>query len=208
MDWYSNAMLGAINAEIDFDDGMTFTLHTSGYALSRFVDDFVSDLTSELATGGGYTSGGMSAGVVNRTPTVANSWATQRAASQAYVAGDVVRPVAANGFLYRATNSGTTGGSLPTYPTVIGQTVVDGGVTWECYGRAIIVFTATNQPSWGPTSTFTGVRYLVLSDRTAGAAAAQRLIAVTDFVTDRDAQGGVFSVTPHATLGNFHIIVP
>lgn len=206
MEWYSQAMLGAINAEIDFDDGMTWTLHGSGYALNRFADDFVNDLTSELATGGGYTSGGISAGVVNRVHTVANSWATQRAASTTYAVGDVVRPAAANGFLYRATSAGATAAGTPAYPTVLGQTVTDGAVTWECYGRAIIVFTATTQPSW-PTFTATGIRYLVLSDRTAGAASAQRLVAVTDFVTDQAGGGGTWAVTPHPQLGNFHIIV-
>ncbi len=206
MEWYASAPLKAVNAEIDLDDNMTWTLHTSAYALNRFADDYVNDLTNELATGGGYTVGGISAGVVNRTLTVANSWATQRANSTAYVAGDVVRPAAANNFLYRATSSGTSAASVPTYPTVLGQTVTDGGVVWECYGRAIIVFTATNQPSWA-TATFTGVRYLVLSDRTAGTAATQPLVAVTDFVTDQAGGGGTWAVSPHATLGNFHIVI-
>jgi hypothetical protein len=206
VDWYASAPLKAVNAEIDFDDNMTWTLHGSGYALSRFADDYVNDLTSELATGGGYTSGGMAAGVVGRTLTVANSWGTQRAASTTYAVGDVVRPAAANGFLYRATSAGATGAGLPTYPTVLGQTVVDGAVTWECYGRAIIVFLAANQPSW-VTATFTGVRYLVLSDRTAGTAATQPLIAVTDFVTDQAGGGGTWAVTPHPQLGNFHLVI-
>ena len=69
-----------------------------------------------------------------------------------------------------------------------------------------MVFTATNQPSWA-TATFTGVRYLVLSDRTAGTAATQPLIAVTDFVTDQAGGGGTWAVTPHATLGNFHLVI-
>jgi hypothetical protein len=206
VDWYASAPLKMVNAEVDLDDNMTWTLHTSSYALDRFADDYVNDLTNELATGGGYTSGGISAGVVNRTLTVANSWATQRANSTAYALGDVVRPAAANGFLYRATSAGTTAASIPTYPTVLGQTVTDGGVVWECYGRAIVVFTATNQPSWA-TATFTGVRYLVLSDRTAGTAATQPLIAVTDFVTNQAGGGGTWAVTPHATLGNFHLVI-
>lgn len=55
------------------------------------------------------------------------------AASIAKIVGDIVRPTAQNGYRYRCTVPGTTGGSQPTWPTTIGATVVDGGVTWECY---------------------------------------------------------------------------
>lgn len=206
MDWYGTAQLKLMNAEVDLDDGMTWTLHTSSYALSRFVDDYVNDLTNELPTAGGYTSGGISAGVVSRTLTVANSWATQRANSTAYALGDVFRPAAANGFLYRVTVAGTSGVAPPTFPTVLGNTVADGTATIECYGRAIIVLTAANLPTWA-TATFTGVRYLVLSDRTAGASSAQPLIGVTDFVTDQAGGGGNFTVNPHPTLGILHLAI-
>lgn len=205
MEWYAPAFGRAFNAEIDLDDNMTVTLHTSGYALDRFAHDYVNDLTNELATAAGYTVGGVSVGVVTRTLTVANSWALQRPASTAVALGDVYRPAAANGFLYRVVVAGTTGAGLPTYPTVIGQTVTDGTATWVCYGRAITVFQCTTAPSWG-TATFTGVRYAVLSDRTSGGGAStQPLIAVTDFVTDQSGGGGTFQLNPHASLGNFHI---
>lgn len=208
MQWYASAVAKAVNMETDFDDNMTWTLHTSTYTPSRFVDDYVNDLAGELASGGGYTSGGMSAGAVSRTITVANSWAVQRAASTAYALGDVVRPAAANGFLYRATSAGTTAAGLPTYPTILGQTVADGGVTWECYGSGIMVFLAAVTPSWGPSATLSGIRYLVLSDRTPGASSAQPLIAFTDFVTDQAVTTGTFQVNPHASLGNCHIAIP
>lgn len=204
MQLYTNFTRLAMNAEVDLDDGMQWTLHTSAYTLSRTADDYANDATSELGTALGYTAGGIAAGVVSRTHTVANSWATQRAASTAYVAGDVVRPAAANGFLYRATTGGSTAAGLPTYPTVIGQTVVDGAVTWTCYGIAITVFVAANNASWGPgfTPTF---RYLVLADRTTGVASTSPLVAVLDFVTDQTGTG-TFTVTPHATLGHFHYV--
>lgn len=205
MDFYGNAYLKALNAEIDLDDGMVFTLHTNAYALNRFTNAYVSDLTNELATAGGYTAGGLAAGVVSRTLTIANSWATQRANTTAYTAGDVVRPAAGNGFLYRATTSGTTAGAPPAFPTNIGDTVVDGSVTWTCYGRAIIVFTSANLPTWA-TATFTA-RYLVLSDRTAGAANQQPLFAVRDFGADQTGGGGSFTVNPHPTLGIAHIAI-
>lgn len=205
MQVYTNFLRIAMNAEVDFDDGMTWTLHTSTYALNRTTDDYANDATNELTTANGYTAGGISAGVVARTHTVANSWAVQRAASTAYVLGDVVRPASANGFLYRATSSGTTGAGLPTYPTIIGQTVADGGVTWTCYGIAITVMLAANQPTWAAFSA-TGIRYLVLADRTTGVASTSPLVSVTDFVTDQSGTGQSWSVTPHAALGNFHFI--
>jgi hypothetical protein len=205
MQVYTNFLRIAMNAEVDLDDGMTWTLHGSGYTLNRTTDDYANDATSELGTGSGYTAGGISAGVVSRTHTAANSWAVQRAASTAYVLGDVVRPAAANGFLYRATSSGTTGAGLPTYPTVIGQTVVDGGVTWTCYGIAITVLTAANQASW-PAFSATGIRYLVLADRSTGVASTSPLVAVTDFGTDQSGTGQSWTVTPHAALGYFHFI--
>jgi hypothetical protein len=205
VDWYAAAFRAAFNNEIDLDDNMTATLHTSSYAVSRFVDDYVNDLTNELPTAGGYTVGGVSVGAVTRTTTVANSWAVQRANSTAYALGDVVRPATGNTFLYRATTAGTTGASIPTYPTVLGQTVVDGGVTWECYGLAITVFQCTTAPTWTLAGSVTGIRYLVISDRTAGTAAAQALIAVANFVTDQAGGGGPFTLNPHASLGNFHI---
>jgi len=51
-------------------------------------------------------------------------------ASTAYAVDDTVRPTTANGFYYRCSVAGTTAGAEPTFPTTLGATVVDGGVTW------------------------------------------------------------------------------
>ncbi len=53
-------------------------------------------------------------------------------ASTAKSVDDRVRTTAANGYRYKATVGGTTGSSEPTWPTTIGNTVADGGVTWVC----------------------------------------------------------------------------
>lgn len=203
MEWYAAALGKACNAETDMDDNMTATLHSSGYALDRFTHDYVDDLTSELATGSGYTAGGVSVGAVTRTLTVANSWSVQRANGATYAVGDVVRPTVGNGFVYRAVVGGAAAGAPPAFPTVLGQTVTDGAVTWECYARAITVFQCTTAPTWAG-ATFTA-RYCVLSDRTQGAAAAQLLIAVADFGGNLTGGGGPFTVSPHPALGHFHI---
>lgn len=59
-------------------------------------------------------------------------------ASTTYAIGDQVVPRATpNGFYFKATaiTTGTSAGSEPTWPTTIGTTVVDGGVTWTCWGN-------------------------------------------------------------------------
>lgn len=55
-------------------------------------------------------------------------------ASTAYVANQGAIPVRQNGYYYIGT-AGTTGAAEPVWPTTIGATVVDGGVTWTCQGH-------------------------------------------------------------------------
>lgn len=203
---YGQAFAKALNKEWDWDsDDIRVTLHTATYALSRTTHDYVDDLTNELATGGGYTAGGVALAGRNVTYTAANSWSTTRANSTAYIVGDVVRPATANGFLYRCVVAGTSGGTVPTYPTVVGTTVVDGTVTWENVGTGITVLNATD-PSWA-TATFTAVRFAIISDRTPGTAATQPLIAFSDFGTDQAGGGGTFTVD-YAASGVLHLFTP
>lgn len=51
-----------------------------------------------------------------------------------YSVGDSVVPTVSNNYQYVATSitTGISGGTQPTWPTVVGNTVVDGGVTWTC----------------------------------------------------------------------------
>ncbi len=54
------------------------------------------------------------------------------AASTDYSEGDVVHPTTLNGFVYECTAAGTSDSSEPAWPTTPGDTVTDGGATWEC----------------------------------------------------------------------------
>jgi lambda family phage minor tail protein L len=53
-------------------------------------------------------------------------------ASTAYVVGDIVRATTtqASGLVFRCTVAGTSASTQPAWPTDIGSTIVDGGVTW------------------------------------------------------------------------------
>jgi hypothetical protein len=63
-------------------------------------------------------------------PIIPPNWA----ASTAYTTGKRVKPTVSNNFFYEATTGGTSSGTQPTWPTVEGNTVVDGTVTWTCRG--------------------------------------------------------------------------
>lgn len=204
--FFRNAPAKMLNKEIDFDsDTIVATLHTSTYSINADTHDYVNDLTNELSTANGYTAGGVTLTSKTVTYTAAASWGTSRAASTAYTLGKVVRPATSNGFLYRASIAGTTGSSLPTYPTVIGTSVVDGSVTWTCMGKGIIVLDAADI-SW-TSATFSSVRYMVFSDRQTGVTSTEPLIGYIDYGSNQAAAGGAFTQV-FDTQGIFQIFIP
>lgn len=190
---YAKYWLSLLNKTADLDsDSLKASLHTSTYSLAINADQFVSDLTNELSTASGYTAGGATV-TGSFALTAANSWASQWAASTAFTVGQVRRPTTGNGFLYRVVVAGTSSGSAPTFPTVVGTTVTDGGVTWLCIGSAVVVLDLTDATLW---SSFSAgpYRYLVISDRTPGTAATQPLICVFNFGSDQTGGGGNFDL--------------
>jgi hypothetical protein len=66
-------------------------------------------------------------------PTTAGSTAATWQATHDYASGDLVVPTTPNGYYYEATtDAGSSNGSEPTWPTAVGDTVVDDGITWTC----------------------------------------------------------------------------
>jgi hypothetical protein len=136
-----------INFASDTIKAMLLSAYTVGSTLdtAQYISDVLAAATE--AIGSGYTARGATLGSKTIAYTAANSWSTSRANSTAYALGDVVRPATGNGYVYQAVVAGTSGASIPTYPTVIGQTVTDGGVTWACVGRGVLLIDAAD-PSW------------------------------------------------------------
>ena len=72
-----------------------------------------------------------------------------RANSTVYALDALVIPAASNGYTYKCIVAGTTAGSAPTWPTLIGDTVVDGTVQWQNRGKELTVF--SQAPAYTPT---------------------------------------------------------
>lgn len=71
-------------------------------------------------------------------------------ASTAYSLGDKVNPAATNGYYYKCTTAGTSGGTEPTWPTANGGTVSDGTVVWTGYQEQVFNNTGIySDPTYG-----------------------------------------------------------
>lgn len=195
-------------ANIDLDTAtIKMTLHAATYAPDLAANDFFNDATNELGTASGYTAGGVTlttkvAGIVT-----ANSWGKSRANSTAYRLGEIVRPATGNGFVYRCSVAGTSGGSIPTYPTVIGTTVADGGVTWTCVGTRVFRFTS-DPVVWAAPFDAGPFRRAVLWLDTGGASSTDPLIAVASYPSDTTGQSGSHTITPDSANGWLALPLP
>jgi|SRR5581483_7130961 len=196
---FASAIDQAMSGNINWaSDSIKMALLTSSASPSLSSWVHFSDVTNEVS-GTGYTAGGAALGTKTHTVTAANSWGTSRANTTAQNYGDVVRPATGNGFLYMCSTAGTTGGSLPTYPTVVGQTVADGTVTWTCIGEDITQWSSA-AVSWS--SATISAQYGVIYDAQSGTGSTEPLIAVVNFGSTVSSTNGTFTVTP-GTLGWF-----
>jgi hypothetical protein len=191
---YANLLGGEVAGDtfaVDYlSDTLKCSLHTSTYAPNLDTHETKSDLTNEV-TGTNYSAGGTTLGSKTVTYTAANSWATVAATTTAYAVGDIVRPSAGNGHLYRCIVAGTSGGSAPTWPTVSGQTVADGSVTWAEIGRGVTQLDSAD-PSWA-SATISGIRYAVIYKDT-GTASTSPLLWLIDFGADQSVTSGTFTI--------------
>jgi hypothetical protein len=189
---------------VDFlSDTINIALVTSSYTPNADTHDFWDDVVANETSGTGYTANGATLGSKTLTYTAANSWSPAWVAATAYTLNAIVRPTSGNGFLYQAVVAGTSHATTePTWPTVLGTTVVDQGVTWLCAGRGINVFDAAD-PSWASSSVT--ARYGVVYDRTPASDATRPLICYLDFGSNQTTSNGTFAITFPST-GLFYIL--
>ncbi len=76
------------------------------------------------------------------------------AASELVAAGQIYIPTVRNNLRYRAQNAGTAGAGEPVWPTTVGLTVGDNGITWICEGTDVAGETSFFLESLGKNSQF------------------------------------------------------
>lgn len=192
-DLYGNAILQAFTGKINFtSDTIKVALLTSSYTPNFGTNVHWSDVSTFETSGAGYTAGGATLASPTATFTAANSWATAAATSTGYSVGNIVRPSTGNGYLYRCVVAGTSGASAPSWPTVVGETVTDGTVTWTNIGTGVVQLGGAN-PSWS--SSTISAQYAVVYDSTPGTASTDPLIACINFGSTVSSTSGTFSIT-------------
>lgn len=191
-DWIGNADVQAYQGKINWLTGTIKCALLSAVPNPTTAVHW-SDVSANEVTGTGYTAGGATVTSPTLTYTAANSWATAWAASTAYAAGAVVRPATGNGYLYQCVTAGSSGATAPTWPTVVGQDVTDGTVTWVCAGTGIVQFSSA-AVSWA-NATISAVA-AVFYDATSGVATTEPLIGVQNFGGTVSSTNGTYQLSP------------
>lgn len=165
-------------------DSIKMALLTSSASPSLSTWVHYSDLTNEVAAGNGYSTGGVALAGKTHVQTAANSWGTTYATTTAYAAGNIVIPSSPNGFLYQCVVAGTTGGSGPVFPTIVGESVTDsGGVVWSNLGESVTVWSSTGSSWTVPAAGTLSFQYAVIYDAQSGTASTEPLICLINFGT-------------------------
>lgn len=200
---YAHALDQALQGKINWtSDTIKLALVTSSYSPNLGSDTYWSTPQSNETSGTGYTAGGVTLSSITHTVTAANSWGTTRANSTAYTYGQLVIPASPNGYLYRCVSAGTSGGSAPSYPTTVGQTVTDSGVTWACAGESVSIYSSA-AASWS--SSTISAAYGVIYDATPGSASTDPLIALINFGGTVSSTSATFTCTPDSVYGWFNL---
>lgn len=155
-----------LTATVGISDLRLMLLGT-GYTPNLDAHALVSDVSAQQITGGSYVAGGRVVQNLAATLIAANSHARVRANSTAYEVGAIVRPATGNGWVYVCdASTGNSGGSIPTWPTNLGDRVVDGDVTWRAVGRSCVRVTGDNVIWTDAGFSFRhGVLYIAASNR-------------------------------------------
>lgn len=199
---FENVWDQALSSPINWpSDTIKMALLTASASPSLTTWVHYSDLTNEVASGSGYTTGGVTLGTKTHVCTVANSWGTQWA-NQAWTYGQIVRPTSGNLYLYMCSTGGSGNSTQPTWPTVVGQTVTEasGGVVWTCIGESVTIWSSA-AASW--TSATFSAAYGVIYDAQSGTGSTEPLIALVNFGATLSPVAGTLTVTPDATYGWF-----
>jgi hypothetical protein len=193
---FQSALDQALQGNVNYpSDSIKMALLTASASPSLSAWVHYSDLTNEVPNGSGYTTGGVALATKTHVQTAANSWPTTWATG-AWNAGDIVRPSAGNGFVYVTPNGGTSSGSAPAFPTIVGETVTDsGGVIWSCLGESVTVWSSA-AASW-TSSTFSAA-YGVIYDAQSGTGSTEPLICLINFGATLSPVSGTLTVTPPA----------
>lgn len=157
---------------------LKMALVASTYTPSLAADMFWSDVDAHEITGTGYTVGGDTLTTVALSVTTGTAWGTSWASGVPTNIGDILRPTAANGFVYQASTAGTTGVAQPIWPTIFGETVIDNGIVWTCIGIGVFQF-KSDSASWAA-ATFSA-RYGVIRDAQTGVDTTEPLLVLVDF---------------------------
>lgn len=139
----ANAYLNPNNSGANLDLWLQLNWYNSS-------DGFLSFTRSATQQGGGYrqvsVTGIAPAGAAHcRVAIRAGSGTTGRNAGYAdLVTWNLETPAPITNFLFEAIQltPGVSGGQEPTWPTVLGNTVADNGVTWQAVGTSIITWQA------------------------------------------------------------------
>jgi hypothetical protein len=138
---------------------LTMTLLLNWYNSS---DTFLSSTVSAGAQGGGYrqiqVTGSAPATAAHCRVEIKSATGTSPNPSYAdLVAWNLETPAAVSNFLYEAVQAApaSSGSTEPAWPTLAGDEVVDGGVTWQAIGTSIITWQAlplmesgATEPTW------------------------------------------------------------